>query len=246
MAAVYAFARAADDDADEMDPGAGAANLNAKRERIEQGRYDGDPVFEALGQTIREFQLPPEPFLDLISAFYQDTQKNRYETFTDVLDYCRRSADPVGRLVLMLFGYRDPERFALSDRICTALQLINFWQDIRSDYLDRDRIYIPREDLRRFDVKESELSWAGQAGAGANLKKLIDFEIRRTVPVMREGWKLIGRLPLRLKFPISLFAAGGTTILHRLRADAPRPTLNDWSCRIRMPFHFLKALTSPA
>jgi len=242
VAAIYAFARAADDDADETDPVTGAANLKIKRERIVQGRYDKDPVFEALGQTIREFQLPPEPFLDFVSLFYQDTQKKRYETFDEVLDYCRRSADPVGRLVLMVFGYRDAQRFALSDRICTALQLINFWQDVRSDYLDRDRIYIPQEDMRRFGVRESDLAQAGQPDAGANLKNLMAHEIRRTAPVMREGWKLIGRLPLRLKFPIALFAAGGTTILHRLRADAPRPTLNDWACRFRMPFNFLSVM----
>lgn len=238
IAAVYAFARAADDDADERAPADGRACLAAKRERILAGRYDGDLVFEALGETIREFNLPQEPFLDLLSAFSQDTEKNRYETFDEVLDYCSRSANPVGRLVLMLFGLRDPERFDLSDRICTALQLVNFWQDVAVDLRDRDRIYIPREDMTRFGVSEKDL-------AGPAYRDLMAFEVDRTEKIMKAGCALVGRLPFRLKWPVGLFAAGGWTILRRLRStqlNGFRPTLTDWPSRCMMPVQFLKVM----
>src|SRR3990167_5189092 len=249
VAAVYAFARAADDFADEGVRSDGhvahaKSGLAGMRERIEQGRYGGDPVFEALGETIHTFDLPDAPFLDLLSAFEQDVTKTRYETFDEVLDYCRRSADPVGRLVLMLMGYRDEERCRLSDRICTALQLANFWQDVRSDYLDRGRIYIPGTDLRRFGVSEEDMPNAGGPAACPALRELIDDEVRRTLAMMREGWKLIGRLSWRYRWPVAMFAAGGTTILERTSANAPRPTLGDFASRLRLPFEFLKVVWS--
>lgn len=242
VAAVYAFARAADDDADEREPREGAARLDAKRQRIENGNFSGDPVFEALGQTMREFQLPPEPFLDLLSAFKQDTEKKRYETFDEVLDYCRRSANPVGRIVLMLMGYRHLERFEMSDKICTALQLANFWQDVRADYLDRDRIYIPMEDMRSFGVTEPDLALFGMATVTENLKKLIAFEVDRSAIIMRQGWGLVRSMPFRYKLPIALFAAGGSVILRRTSADAPRPTVREWASRILMPFQVMQVM----
>lgn len=233
VAAVYAFAREADDDADErMSP----QRLDEKRRRIETGAFDGDPVFEALGDTIRRFDLPAQPFLDLLSAFRQDTEKRRYETYEEVLDYCRRSADPVGRIVLMLFGYRDSSRFALSDRICTALQLINFWQDVATDYTQRNRIYIPSADLAAFGVQEADLTDGGHP----RLRELLRELVRRTEQMMKEGRPLVQTISFRLRLPVALFAAGGDTILQRLKSGGPRPTLNDWNSRIRMPANFFR------
>ncbi|MBI4179606.1 squalene synthase HpnC [bacterium] len=246
VAAVYAFARAADDCADEIRGAEGAALLEGMRRRIETGTFDGDPIFEALGRTIRRHDLPARPFLDLIDAFLQDTRKNRYATFDEVLDYCRRSADPVGRLVLMLFGYRDAERFALSDRICTALQLINFWQDVAADLRDRDRVYIPAEDLRRFGVTESDL---GTPRDREGYRRLMSYEIDRTEKILTAGFPLIRRLPFRLRFPVGMFAAGGWTILKRQRAVGLagfRPTLRDWPSRWLLPVQFLRVLAFSA
>lgn len=234
IAAVYAFARDADDDADERMGEEGLARLDQKRDRLERGDFSADPIFAALGDTIRTFDLPTRPFLDLVSAFRQDILKTRYETFSEVLDYCARSANPVGRVILMLFGFRDEERCALSDRICTALQLINFWQDVRSDYLDRDRIYIPKEDLSRFNVAESELMVYGTADVSPALRELMRMEISRTAGIMKEGMALSTRLPWRLRLPVALFAAGGMTVLEKSEAHLARATLDDAGNRWRM------------
>lgn len=213
VAAVYAFARNADDDADEIQGEAGRRRLDEKAQRIRSGQWAGDPDYRALGDTIRKFNLPLDPFLDLISAFRQDTEKKRYDTFAEVLDYCRRSANPVGRVMLMLYGFRDDRRFILSDRICTALQLINFWQDIRADYIDRDRIYAPRESLDRFGVREEDLRMVGTAAVPDSVSRLVAFEIDRADRLMREGVGLMGLLPIGFRWPTLLFAAGGWTIL---------------------------------
>lgn len=242
VAAVYAFARAADDDADEIGGDEGISRLDAKRERIIRKQFHGDPVFEALGQTMTRFDLPPGPFLDLISAFRQDCTKNRYATFPDVLDYCSRSANPVGRVVLMLSGLRDAKRFEQSDRICTALQLINFWQDVRADHIQRDRIYIPQEDLNRFGVSEADIAQYGTPHAGAKFCELIRFESKRTAEILHEGLPLASTLPFRLRLPIALFAAGGMTILEQIRADRPRPSLDDSGRRWRMGINALRIL----
>ncbi|MFM8654931.1 MAG: squalene/phytoene synthase family protein, partial [Verrucomicrobiota bacterium] len=174
--AVYAFARVADDLADEgyADPRLRDANSSAptEAERLTVFRayrqawqnaladqpYDTqyEWIFTPLLRTKAEFNLPDSLFLDLLSAFEQDIVKRRYEDFPSVLDYCRRSANPIGRLVLLLHGHREDELAKLSDHICTALQLANFWQDVSVD-LGKDRIYIPQVDLRRFDVPEADL-----------------------------------------------------------------------------------------
>ena len=159
VAVLYAFARIADDFADEPQ------FEGVRKERLEDWRAQlwavgktpaVHPVFLALETTLKELGLPKEPFDDLVSAFLQDCEKKRYATFEEVRDYCRRSADPVGRLVLMIHGYRDPEIFKLSDRICTALQLTNFLQDLSVD-LKKDRLYIPEEDLREFGYGEADM-----------------------------------------------------------------------------------------
>ena len=166
--ALYAYARAADDFADEpMYEGMRAEKLDQWEARL-HAAYDGqaeDPIFIALAETVRRLAIPKALLLDLLSAFRQDTVKTRYETWDELLDYCRRSADPVGRLVLIVFGYQDPSLPPLSDAICTGLQLANHWQDLALD-LRKGRIYAPRELMDRFGVKEWDLN-AGRVDAGA-------------------------------------------------------------------------------
>src|SRR5262245_46576115 len=158
--ALYAFARAADDFADEK------AYEGVRQEKLDQwearlhAAYEGaaeDPIFVALGETVRRLEIPKPLLLDLLSAFRQDTVKSRYESWDELVDYCRRSADPVGRLVLLVFEYKDPQLLPLSDAICTGLQLANHWQDVAVD-LRRDRIYVPRELLQRHGVHEWDLN----------------------------------------------------------------------------------------
>ena len=159
VAALYAFARIADDFADEPEyEGARKQRLLEWRRQLNAiGKEPAaHPVFVALESTVRELELPVQPFEDLLSAFIQDTEKKRYATFDEVLDYSRRSANPVGRIVLMIHGYRSEELFRYSDAICTALQLANFWQDISVD-LKKDRIYIPEEDFKQFSYSEADL-----------------------------------------------------------------------------------------
>ena len=161
---IYAFARTADDFADE-----GYTENYTEQERLElleewremlrasdAGRAT-HPIFVALAETRSQFDLPITLFEDLLSAFKQDVTKRRYQSFDELLDYCRRSANPIGRLILLLFGYRDEQLHKWSDDICTALQLANHWQDVRID-LAKDRVYLPAEDLARFRVSYDDLS----------------------------------------------------------------------------------------
>ncbi|MEI8197770.1 MAG: squalene synthase HpnC, partial [Phycisphaerae bacterium] len=171
-------------------------------------------VFVALRETIRKHDIPAQPFLDLIDAFEQDQRVLRYETFAQVVDYCRRSADPVGRLVLYMCGYRDTQRQQLSDRTCTALQLTNFWQDVRRDILERDRIYLPRESMERFGVTEAQLR---EGRCDENYRRLISFEVARTAALFDEGEKLLPLLDRKYRGQIALFGQGGRAILHAIR-----------------------------
>ncbi|HEX2971006.1 MAG TPA: squalene synthase HpnC, partial [Tepidisphaeraceae bacterium] len=157
---VYAFCRVADDLGDEMHDPSQSLQCLADLKQQTRACFAGQAttaLFLALSATIRRHDLPIQPFLDLIDAFEQDQRVTRYETFDQLRDYCRRSADPVGRLVLYMCGYRDPQLHQLSDRTCTALQLTNFWQDVRRDLLERDRIYLPRQSMQRFSVTEEQL-----------------------------------------------------------------------------------------
>jgi squalene synthase HpnC len=213
---IYAFCRIADDLADEM--GNDAASLywlNELRNRVMRC-YDGQTegkLATALGGTIARYDIPMEPFLNLISAFEQDQKVKRYDDFPQLLDYCRRSADPVGRLVLYLCGYRDEVRQHFSDQTCTALQLINFWQDVRRDMIERDRIYIPRDSREYFGVTEDRL----RAGVcNDNFRELIRFECRRTEAMFGAGEALLPLLKPRYRGHIGLFAEGGKTILQAI------------------------------
>ena len=169
-------------------------------------------IFHPLLRTKGEFELPDSLFSDLLSAFEQDIVKRRYEDFPSVLDYCRRSANPIGRLVLLLHGHRQEELAQLSDAICTALQLANFWQDVSVD-LGKDRIYIPQIDLRRFDVPEADL-FAGKASP--NFRNCLRYQVERAWDLFRQGEPLPSRLKRPLSWEIRLTWLGGTKILQKI------------------------------
>jgi squalene synthase HpnC len=230
---VYAFCRIADDMADELGDPVRASQSLAELRRQTQECYAGHVstrLFAALSATIKKYDIPAQPFLDLIDAFEQDQRVDRYQTFEEVVDYCRRSADPVGRLVLYMCGYRDAERQRLSDRICTALQLTNFWQDVRRDILDRSRIYIPQESMSRFGVTEEQIH-AGRFDE--RFAQLMQSEVDRTQRMFDEGRQLLPMLHWQVRKHIALFGKGGEAILDAIRRQnfdtlTSRPTLSRW------------------
>jgi len=246
IAAIYAFARTADDIADEgqLEPGARLARLQAWEAALEDC-YRGqasDPIFIALAQTAAEFDLPIDPFRDLLRAFAADVEFRPFATFEDLRGYCRCSADPVGHLILYLFGYRDTERQQLSDQICTGLQLANFWQDVAVDAA-KGRVYLPLEDLDRFgcgadDVQRGVLT--------EDLRRLMQFEIGRARGMLAAGMRLATLVDRRLGREVRLFAWGGLAILERIEeADydifRARPTLS----KLSKAGLVLRTLTSP-
>src|SRR5271165_6052957 len=170
------------------------------------------PVFIALRETIREFDIPRQPFADLLTAFRQDQTIGRYATFDDVLGYCHYSANPVGHLVLYLCGYRDPERQKLSDYTCTALQLANFWQDVSVDYA-KGRIYLPLEDLRRFGVSENDIATRNNS---PQFREMMRFEVQRAREWFDRGLPLIGIVSRELAIDLELFSRGGQEILNAI------------------------------
>ena len=245
--AIYAFARSADDVADEGDaPGiARLARLQDYRIALEacaRGVAVRDaelaPLFERLGRAIRAHGLPLQPFRHLLDAFAQDVGKTRYRDFDELLDYCRRSANPVGRLMLCLYAAATPDNLRRSDAICTSLQLINFWQDVAIDW-DKQRIYLPLDDLARHGVDEALLERARSGALGAEdaarWRSLMAFEVQRARGMMGDGAPLALALPGRLGWELRLVVLGGLRILERLeQADYDvfrrRPTLaaGDW------------------
>jgi squalene synthase HpnC len=222
LAAVYAYARLADDIADGDLPTADKlAGLDCWEERLD-GCLRGvsmHPVFVALGETIRECGLPVEPLRDLLQAFRYDAAFRPFATFEDLLGYCRNSANPVGRLVLSLFGYRDEELWRLSDHICTALQLTNFWQDLGVD-LPRGRLYLPLEDLERFGVSRRALESDSRPTPP---RDLVRFEVERTRELFARGLPLAERVSRRVGREVRMFASGGLTILDRLEQGGYSP-----------------------
>lgn len=215
---VYAYCRIADDLGDEVgDPQASLALFDEWETELDQC-YGGSPlhpVFVALAETVREFQIPKHEFSDLLKAFRQDQTVMRYETFDDFLGYCRNSANPVGHLVLYLGGYQDTERQQLSDFTCTALQLTNSWQDVAEDF-DKGRVYLPQGDLRRFGVSEAVIA---AKRATPEFREVMRFEVERAREWFRQGLPLIGRVSRELARDLDLFSRGGMEILSAIEAS---------------------------
>jgi squalene synthase HpnC len=234
VGAIYRFARSADDIADEGDFPAPVrlqrlAHFNSQLTSIERRERVHEPLFEDLAAVILRFRLPIAPFRDLLSAFSQDCVKPRYADFDELLDYSRRSANPIGRLLLHLFDADAADTAVCSDRICTALQLINFWQDVAIDYT-KGRIYLPLDDMRRFAVTEAQL---GRREADAAFRALMRHEVERTRRLLHDGAALGQRLGGRIGLEIRMVVAGGDTILHKLIAAdydvfRRRPVLRPW------------------
>jgi len=177
--------------------------------------YDGaprHPVFVALAGTVQQFQIPKQTFADLLTAFRQDQKVTRYQTFDDLLGYCRNSANPVGHLVLYLCGYNDAERQKLSDFTCTALQLANFWQDVTVDY-KKERIYLPVEDLERFEVSENDIAAARNT---PQFREMMRFEVQRAREWFNRGLPLVGKVSRELAIDLELFSRGGQEILNAI------------------------------
>ena len=219
VVAIYRFARAADDLADEGDAPpdarlAALAGYGTALDAIERGETPAAPPFPELAAAVRRHRLPIPPLRDLLSAFSQDVITPRYARYGDLLGYCRRSADPVGRLLLALYRCESPANVAASDAVCTGLQLTNFWQDIASDW-QRGRVYVPQEDLARFGVTEAQL--AGGI-ADARWRALLAFETARARALLDAGRPLVRALPLRLALELSAVIAGGRRILARIDA----------------------------
>ncbi len=209
---IYAYCRIADDLGDEVQDGAQALALLDAWERELDACYEGEPrhpVFVALRETVRACDIPKHEFSDLLRAFRQDQTVHRYETFDDLLGYCRYSANPVGHLVLYACGYRDEERQRLSDCTCTALQLTNFWQDVTVDY-GKGRVYLPLESLRRFGVSAPQIA---ERRATPQFLELMRFEVGRAREWFERGLPLVEKVDRELAIDIELFSRGGQAIL---------------------------------
>ena len=215
---IYAYCRVSDDLGDEVgNREQSLALLDLWGEELD-ACYAGKarhPVFVALAATIHECEIPKQPFADLLVAFRQDQTVARYESMEAVLGYCRYSANPVGHLVLYACGYRDAEMFRLSDFTCSALQLANFWQDVRSDY-QRGRIYIPVDDMRRFGVDEETVA---SGVCTAAFRELIKHQVAETRKMFAAGAPLIGMVDRDLALDLDLFTRGGLEILRAIEAQ---------------------------
>ena len=215
--AIYAFARSADDIADEGDatPAERLAALDAYDagiDAIANNTVAPSPLFARLRAIVLQFDLPLQPMRDLLSAFRQDIVTTRYANYADLRDYCARSANPVGVLMLSLYGAADERNIADANAICSALQLINFWQDVAIDW-DIQRIYIPQDDMARFGVHEADIA-AGHAGPA--YRALMQFEVARARALMLSGAPLAKRLPGRIGWELRMMVQGGLFILERL------------------------------
>ena len=227
---VYAYCRIADDLGDEVGDAAASLQLLDQWEAELNACYSGNPrhpVFVALADTVRFFDIPKQPFTDLLTAFRQDQTITRHQTFQDLVAYCRYSANPVGHLVLYLCGYRDEERQALANFTCTALQLANFWQDVSADY-GKGRIYLPLEDLLRYGVSEEDIRWQRNTAAFC---EMMDSEVHRAREWFERGMPLIQKVDRELAVDLDLFTRGGQEILHAIEKQGfnvlgNRPTIS--------------------
>lgn len=236
IALIYAFARQADDFADE-------GNLSTQQRLVLLNEFEAEldlirtkqtpktDLFVALQATIQQHQMELTPFYALLDAFKQDVTKTRYENFGEVMDYCRRSANPIGRLLLSLYGQATEKNIGLADAICSALQLINFLQDIQID-AQKNRIYLPQDELKKYHVAESQIMLNDASGAWP---LMMEFQINRARKLLQAGAPLGLILPGRIGFEMRMMIAGGERILkklHQARDDSfkQRPTLSktDW------------------
>ena len=248
VAAIYHFARASDDIADEGEMPDEERLIRLDEFRAELARIADDttpltPLFINLGAAIREHALPMQPFHDLLDAFSQDVVKKRYSDFPDLLEYCRRSANPVGNLLLHLYREATPVNVAYSDAICTSLQLINFWQDVAKDYTI-GRIYLPQDEMAQYGVKELNIALGNADHAWCDLMK---FQVARARAMMLSGAPLGSILTGRIGLEMRMIIAGGLRILGKLeRAQYDmfqrRPVLKpyDWVIMLAKsaPFRF--------
>ena len=235
---IYSFARQADDFADEGD-----LSIQSRLALLKSFRDELDllvayikpqtPFFATLGDMIRAKKLPFEPFYDLLNAFSQDVIKTRYDNYKEVLDYCSRSANPIGRLLLELYGESSPEKIQHADNICSALQLINFLQDIAIDFKKNDgkqRIYMCQNEMARFNITEQQIA---TQMVDINWQRFMQFNLKR-VSIMLQAGKPLGRiLKGRIGFEMRTIIAGGERIIHKIdRVNGDifnrRPTLNKW------------------
>jgi squalene synthase HpnC len=217
--AIYAYCRVSDDLGDEVgDPEAALALLDVWGRELD-ACYEGHarhPVFVALAETVRACSIPKEPFADLLTAFRQDQTVTRYATIEDVLRYCRYSANPVGRLVLYACGEADEEKFQLSDATCTALQLANFWQDVRRDY-SKGRVYLPQKDMEFFRVSEDCIA---DGVVAPEFRDLMRYEVEYTRSLFERGLPLIGMVKRDLALDLDLFSRGGLEILRAIERES--------------------------
>ena len=239
VAAIYWFARNADDFADEGDRSAAErhallAAYQSELDAIERGDPTQHPVFVRLRTVIAAHDLPLQLFRDLLDAFIQDIDKERYADFAELMDYCRRSADPVGRLLLHLFGQATSENLTRSDAICSALQLINHWQDVGIDAgkNTNGRIYLPQDDMARYGVREGDVL---RRNPDAEFKALLRFQVDRARALMLSGASLGWDLPGRIGLEIRAIVAGGLRILDKIEAvdydvftRRPKLIASDW------------------
>lgn len=234
IAVIYAFARRADDFADEGNLSneermAALTDFSNKLDLIEQGKGVEDTTFIALADVIKQHQLPISLFHDLLTAFKMDVTKARYANFGEVMEYCRYSANPVGRLLLHLNKATSPQNLGYSDAVCSALQLTNFLQDISQDLEESDRIYIPLDEMAQFGVSEEDIR---NKLTNPATRKLIEFQIRRTVKLMQSGAPLGKVLKGRMGLELRMTIMGGSRILYRLNQQYDdvfsRPRLSKW------------------
>ncbi len=243
---IYAFARSADDFADEGSlPDSERlqllSNYECELDKIEAAAATEHPLFVELGHNVRQFDLPVQLLRDLIDAFKQDVVKTRYENYAELSDYCRRSANPIGRLLLHLFDVRDARLLAMSDKICTSLQLINHWQDVAVDWKKNStgRVYLPQDDMRQFGVSDRDIA---AETSSDEWRSLMAFQVDRARRMMLEGAPLVRSIGGRFGIELRFIVAGGLAILDKIEAAnfdvfRHRPTVSrrDWMmilCRV--------------
>ena len=234
ISVIYAFARRADDFADEGDiPEAQRLELltgfSHQLDLIQQGEQSDDPTFIALADIIEKYQLPISLFHDLLTAFKMDVIKNRFANFGEIMEYCRYSANPIGRLLLHLNNAVSPQNLGYSDAVCSALQLINFLQDIQQDYEENNRIYLPQDEMEKYSVSETDIQ---NKVTNASTRRLIEFQIRRALKILQSGAPLGKVLKGRMGLELRITIMGGSRILYKLNQQHDdvfsRPRLSKW------------------